>query len=649
MAEAANLPPAIPPFGTSPAPSFGRSFPNHPVDIAEHLFSAHGAPVPSNSVAAYESGLINLPEDQVARVVKEHLLLGSPKLSGRASPSLHSVYDSDAASNAGHSSIYDDHDTSDYQATVHQLPGGSIVDGIYKWAANVDSQDRRPQRSKSFSLPPGRDIDDSTASDLRAPGGFRRHYVINKAVEQGKAPPNYITKNFFDFLCLYGNFGGEDLNDDEGYEEAEEDEEIAAGDENTPLIPKQDQPPQGTATASKAVFLLLKSFVGTGVMFLPKAFYNGGLVFSIAVLIGIASISLYAFLLLVKTRSHVTASFGDMGGILFGPSMRFSVLVAITLSQIGFVCAYMVFVAQNLQSLVLTFSNCRSNVALPWLILVQCFVFIPLAMIRRIQKLSVFALIADVFILFGLAYLYYFDFLTLATTGLGKIAMFNSKNFTSFIGTAVFTYEGVGLVIPITESMKEPHKFPRVLTGTMIFITILFTSVGAISYMAFGDQVQTVILLNLPTGDPMVSAVQTLYSIAICLSIPLQLFPAIRIIETGLFTRSGKYNNLVKWQKNVFRFFFVLLCAAIAIGGSNDLDKFVSIVGSFCCVPLCFIFPPLFHLKAVARTTWERSTDIAIIVFGVCSMVFTTGITIAEWGSTAQGPNPIDSCVAHGN
>jgi len=269
MAEAANLPPAIPPFGTSPVPSSGRSFPNHPADIAEHLFTAHGAPVPSNSVAAYENGLINLPEEQVARVVKEHLLLGSPKLSGRASPSLHSVYDSDAASNAGRSSIYDDFDAADIQAAVHQLPGGSIVDGIYKWAANVDSQqaDRR-KRSKSFSLPPARDIDDSTASDLRVPGGFRRHYVVSKAVEQGKAPPNYITKNFFDFLCLYGNFGGEDLNDDEGYEEDEDDEETAGhrrhGDENTPLLPKHDQPPQGTATASKAVFLLLKSFVGTG-------------------------------------------------------------------------------------------------------------------------------------------------------------------------------------------------------------------------------------------------------------------------------------------------------------------------------------------------------------------------------------------------
>lgn len=267
-AEVAILPPAIPPFGSSPAQSFGRgSVPNHPVDIAEQLFTAHGSPVPANSVAAYENGLIDLPEEEVARVVKEHLIFGSPRLSGRDSPSNYSIHDSEVAS---HSSLYDESNTHDatFQA-VHQLPGGSIVDGIYKWAANVESQqiDRR-KRSQSFSLPAARDSEDATVSALLAPGGFRRHYVISKAAEEGKAPPNFLTRNFFDFLCLYGHFGGEDLDDDDDYVE-EEDEEAATGsrrrrDENTPLLPKPSTTPQGTATPSKAVFLLLKSFVGTG-------------------------------------------------------------------------------------------------------------------------------------------------------------------------------------------------------------------------------------------------------------------------------------------------------------------------------------------------------------------------------------------------
>lgn len=162
-------------------------------------------------------------------------------------------------------------------------------------------------------------------------------------------------------------------------------------------------------------------------------------------MIFIAAISLYSFLSLVETRNAVPAGFGDMGGVLFGSKMRMAVLICITLSQIGFVCAYMSFVAENLQSLILTFSKCRVSIPLHVLILAQCFVFIPLAMIRKIQRLSVFALIADVFIVIGLMYLYYYDFYTLATSGVADISFFSAERFPLFIGTTIFTYEGIGL------------------------------------------------------------------------------------------------------------------------------------------------------------------------------------------------------------
>lgn len=63
-------------------------------------------------------------------------------------------------------------------------------------------------------------------------------------------------------------------------------------------------------------------------------FANGGLLFSTLFLFFIASVSLYCFLLLVKTRNKVPASFGDIGGILFGNSMRMTVLISITVSQV---------------------------------------------------------------------------------------------------------------------------------------------------------------------------------------------------------------------------------------------------------------------------------------------------------------------------
>ena len=63
-------------------------------------------------------------------------------------------------------------------------------------------------------------------------------------------------------------------------------------------------------------------------------------------LISIALISLYSFLLLVETRLTVHGSFGDIGGILYGQWMRRAILFSIVLSQIGFVAAYTIFVVR---------------------------------------------------------------------------------------------------------------------------------------------------------------------------------------------------------------------------------------------------------------------------------------------------------------
>ncbi|KAI8083361.1 transmembrane amino acid transporter protein-domain-containing protein [Gilbertella persicaria] len=630
-------------YGTSPSKSVLSHQSYGSADIENVLTTNSGGLFRPLSQATFNpednTVSVDLPDNQVARVVKRHLVDTSPSASLRSR------------------SIYDEEQGSSNVKSVHQLPGGAITHDIYKWADDVENEQMaRRQRSQSFYVPRSEPLDPALAR-LKDPGGFRRHFVVNKAERQGRQP-SWMTRTFVDFLALYGHFGGEDLSEDEEGEDDDqvieesnlrrrrrrsEDEEEG---EDSPLIRRaQANAVQGTATPAKAVFLLLKSFVGTGVMFLPKAFYNGGLLFSTGLLTAIALISLYTFLLLVETRNKIPVSFGDIGGILFGPKMRFSVLLAITFSQVGFVCAYMVFVAQNVQALIESVSQCELRVPLSYLILGQIAIFVPLAMIRKIQKLSAFALIADIFILIGLVYLYYYDFFILSTTGIADVEwVINYKSFPMFIGTAVFTYEGVGLVIPITESMAEPEKFPKVLSGTMVFITGIFLSVGFISYLAFGSQVQTVILLNMP-GTAVVNTVQGLYALAICLSIPLQLFPAIRIVENGLFTRSGKYNAMVKWQKNIFRFVAVLVCAGVAIGGSSDLDKFVSLVGSLCCVPLCFFFPPLFHLKAIARTWRQKAIDIAIIVFGIASMTYTTGITIALWSEGGESA-PISRCPA---
>jgi proton-coupled amino acid transporter len=111
-------------------------------------------------------------------------------------------------------------------------------------------------------------------------------------------------------------------------------------------------------------------------------------------------------------------------------------------------------------------------------------------------------------------------------------------------------------MLPIAESMKEPAKFSKVLDRGMIFIGFVFLTIGSLGYLAFGPNVQTIVFLNLPKR-PEVTAIQFFYAIAIMLSFPLCVYPAIRITEQGLilecyFNCSGSYIWIINRKKVPF-------------------------------------------------------------------------------------------------
>lgn len=193
--------------------------------------------------------------------------------------------------------------------------------------------------------------------------------------------------------------------------------------------------------------------------------------------------------------------------------MRLTILTSIIVSQIGFAAAYIVFTGENLQAFILAVTKGEHHIDIKYLILLQLVVFLPMSMIRDMAKLGFAALVADFFIMLGLVYLYYYDIFTLATEGVSDIVAFNSNDWTLFIGTAIFTFEGIGLIIPIQETMKRPEKFPRVLGGVMVIITIIFLSMGALSYAAYGSHTKTVIILNLPQDDKFVNGLVTSFSV----------------------------------------------------------------------------------------------------------------------------------------
>jgi proton-coupled amino acid transporter len=527
------------------------------------------------------------------------------------------------------------------------LQGGDVHRDIFKIKARANA----PKRSATFSHLSSEHFvstDEPAIEQQLEPGGFRRQYVQRHTVQRRLSTiATPVTRNFVSFLELYGSFAGEDLEDTD----SDDEESAIADDDDEPEQPRGERRPllghrrqsskrikrQGEAGTTKTFFTLLKAFVGTGIMFLPKAFRNGGILFSSITLIAVSIITTLCFRLLLQCRTkYGGGGYGELGDAIFGRKFRSLVLCSITLSQLGFVCAGLIFTAENLLSFLnaVVPSHSDQPFSTPALIAIQFVLLIPLALIRNISKLGPAALLADVFILIGLVYIWYYDIANLASHGMApSVTLFNSNSFTLTIGSAIFTFEGIGLILPIASSMKQPEKFSYLLYLVMFIITVIFTSVGALCYATFGDDTKIQVISNFPQESKLVNAVQFLYSMAVLVGEPVQLFPAVRIIEQAIFgdRASGKRSASVKWWKNGLRALMMLMCGGIAIVGASDLDKFVALIGAFACVPLVYIYPPTLHLRGVAETWGEKVYDILLITLGVGTMAYTTVLTLKQW------------------
>ncbi|OMJ11807.1 Vacuolar amino acid transporter 3, partial [Smittium culicis] len=354
---------------------------------------------------------------------------------------------------------------------------------------NCDS--KRPKKSNSFCESNGLNSENNSKFVtpliplyIETPYEFGSAYSRKMAASKCRHLSEGIASSFTDLVSLYENFaGGNYISEDDSDVDLDDcayEEMLETHNQPTITITSMVNSPGYNsisrensvsrdrsnlkASSKKAFFLLIKSFVGTGVLFLPKSFHNGGLLFSVVLMVVIAYLALHCMLLLVECHSKLKMSYGDIGYHLMGEKVRTIVLTSIIISQIGFCCAYSVFVATNTRFLFNKFTDCKMNFPLSFWILIQFIIYIPMSMVRKIKNFSTLALIANIFIFIGICYLFYYDGHVLAKYGISDIVMFNPVTFPLLIGTAVYTFEGIGLVIPVVDSMKKPSEFPKVLS-----------------------------------------------------------------------------------------------------------------------------------------------------------------------------------------
>ncbi|XP_048459750.1 proton-coupled amino acid transporter 1 isoform X4 [Rhincodon typus] len=280
-------------------------------------------------------------------------------------------------------------------------------------------------------------------------------------------------------------------------------------------------------TPIETLIHLLKGNIGTGLLSLPLAVKNAGIVLGPISLIIIGVVAVHCMRLLVKCSHYLSAKlqkpYLDYGSVVMYsleecPNLwlqkhssvgRILVEFFLILTQLGFCCVYFVFLADNIKQVVdvanATNNNCNQNVTtlesdsmdsrlymlsfLPLIIL--------LVYIRNLKYLAPFSLLANLAMCVSLVLIYWYIFTSATyTNDLPPVA--DWKSYAMFFGTAIFAFEGIGVVLPLENKLEDPRKFPVILYAGMAIVAMLYLTLGVMGYIRFGGEIEGSITLNLP-------------------------------------------------------------------------------------------------------------------------------------------------------
>ena len=179
----------------------------------------------------------------------------------------------------------------------------------------------------------------------------------------------------------------------------------------------------------------------------------------------------------------------------------------------------------------------------------------------------------------------------------------NTSSFVSFIGAAIFAFEGIGITCPVMDETKNKKSYACVTGIVIVMIACLYFAFGLINYMVYTDQElddAPLITNALNEGSWIVSIVVLGYVLVIYVNYTLNLYPANTIIESYTTMRM-KPGWLRFWLINLSRSIVVGLTIVIGIAAEARVGKLVSIMGSLAATPMAFVLPCGFHMTLVAK------------------------------------------------
>ncbi|DAZ99393.1 TPA: hypothetical protein N0F65_005295 [Lagenidium giganteum] len=369
-------------------------------------------------------------------------------------------------------------------------------------------------------------------------------------------------------------------------------------------ISKEKEDPNLTSDV-RTFFNTIIAFLGSGVLGLPFAFKKCGILLGLVTLVAVSSVSTYCMLLVVRCKYKLkeqgknVTKYGEIGHFALGRVGSILVNSALVISQTGFCVAYLIFISTNAHKFLGVSKELVVSVCVPPLI--------GFTLLKHMKELAFVSIVADVMNFTGLAIVYVADlsYMPLDSDQIETLGVWSSVPF--FFGVASYCFEGVGMVLPLENSMQNKTHFTPILISTVVIITSVYATFGICGYLAFGEATLDVLTLNMEGNGGMATMVKLFLCAGLFFTYPLMLFPVFETVQPWV---NGSNKDPVSAERRgvALRASIVLLTAIIA-AGVPDFGRFISFIGSTCCSLLAFVLPTFFYWRLFQDEMRQKLQD----------------------------------------
>jgi sodium-coupled neutral amino acid transporter 11 len=317
---------------------------------------------------------------------------------------------------------------------------------------------------------------------------------------------------------------------------------------------------QKKGTAFGVLFNLINTTVGSGILALPFAFRELGIVFGVIGLLvmGVLAASTLHFL---SVTSHIRQRFSykELAVDVFGTRIAGIVFeLTITIVGGGALISYLIIIGQYLESLVgmLLTAMDASEMAhqiighrAMLIAITMVTIIFPLSSLRRIQFLS-YSSILSVAGAFIVVVAVTFRSLQSAAAGTLSSSIYAIGSFESAViafPIICFSLTSHVTLLPMITEMKSPSvkKVSIIGASSVSACVFMYMTIAVFGYILFGDKTQDNILNSFDENDILILVAKIFITIVVILSYPLFLYATRECFENIFF--AGKPFSWPRW------------------------------------------------------------------------------------------------------